>query len=183
MHLVLKYQIRLPRNLLLLLKTFIQTEALGKILGSDASLLEVTKPYAKKLLQRGYDARKLMKNLGHDARLMGHYLKQMPGYLHDILRQTAQGRQRLEFHHSGFEKLDAQLERGVNRLTVGIVIAASIVAAALILNSGREVLIVSTRISWLPSISLTSVLGLAGYFIATILGLWLILSILRSRRL
>ncbi|MDY0039317.1 MAG: AarF/UbiB family protein, partial [Desulforhabdus sp.] len=41
MQLVLKYQIRLPRNLLLLLKTFIQTEALGKILGSDASILEV----------------------------------------------------------------------------------------------------------------------------------------------
>ena len=62
MQLLVKYRIRLPRNLMLLLKTFIQTEALGKILGSDASLLEVTRPYAKELLQRGYDAQKLVRN-------------------------------------------------------------------------------------------------------------------------
>ncbi len=78
MQLVLKYRIRLPRNLLLLFKTFIQTEALGKILGSDASLLEVTKPYAKRLLQRSYEARKLLKNLDRDARDLGHTLKAMP---------------------------------------------------------------------------------------------------------
>ena len=53
MDLVYTYRIRLPRNLLLLFKTFIQTEALGKILGSDASLLEVAKPYAKKMIERG----------------------------------------------------------------------------------------------------------------------------------
>ena len=67
MQLVLKYHVRLPRNLLLLLKTFIQTEALGKILGSDAGIIEVTRPYAKKLLEKGYDARKLLKNMGRDS--------------------------------------------------------------------------------------------------------------------
>ena len=56
MQLVLKYRIRMPRNLLLLFKTFIQTEGLGKILGSDASLLEVTRPYAKRLLKRAGDS-------------------------------------------------------------------------------------------------------------------------------
>ncbi|MFP5213250.1 MAG: ABC1 kinase family protein, partial [Acidobacteriota bacterium] len=71
MELVLKYHVRLPRNLLLLLKTFIQTEALGKILGSDASILEVTRPYARALLQRGYDARSAFKNIGRDFRSTG----------------------------------------------------------------------------------------------------------------
>ena len=49
MQLIYKYHIRLPRNILLLLKTFIQTEALGKILGSEASLLEAARPYARKI--------------------------------------------------------------------------------------------------------------------------------------
>jgi ubiquinone biosynthesis protein len=78
MRLVFKYRIRMPRNLLLLFKTFIQTEALGKILGSEASLLEVTRPYAKRLLQRGYEAHKVMKNVGRDMKLFGGYLRQMP---------------------------------------------------------------------------------------------------------
>jgi ubiquinone biosynthesis protein len=66
MRLVFKYRIKMPRNLLLLFKTLIQTEALGKILGSEASLLEVTRPYAKKLLQQGYEAHKVLKNMGRD---------------------------------------------------------------------------------------------------------------------
>ncbi|MGD9369281.1 MAG: AarF/UbiB family protein, partial [Desulfobacteraceae bacterium] len=77
MRLIFKYRIHMPRNLLLLLKTFIQTEALGKILGSDASLLEVMRPYAKKLLQQGYDAQKVLKNVGRDVKAAGNYLRWM----------------------------------------------------------------------------------------------------------
>ena len=65
--LVLNYHVRLPRNLLLLLKTFIQAEALGKILNSDANILEVTRPYAEKLVQKGYDTHKLFKTIGQRA--------------------------------------------------------------------------------------------------------------------
>jgi len=183
MHLVLKYHIRLPRNLLLLMKTFIQTEALGKILGSDASILEVTRPYARKLLKKGYDTRSLAKNMGRDARAMANYLKAMPKLAHDILRQTAGGKQRLEFRHGGFEQLGGQLEKGVNRLTVGVVIAASIIAAAMILNSSQRIFDLSISIFGIQSISLTALLGIMGYVIATILGIWLVVSILRSGKL
>jgi len=183
MQLVLKYHIRLPRNLLLLLKTFIQTEALGKILGSDASILEVTKPYAKKLLQQGYDAKKVYKNIGRDARAMGGYMKMVPKYVHDILRHTAGGKQRIEIFHSGFRQMNAQIEKGVNRLTVGMVIAASIIAAALILNSSQKVLEFSFEFFGLQTLSVTALLGMVGYIIATVLGIWLIISILRSGRL
>lgn len=183
MQLVFKYHIRLPRNLLLLLKTFIQTEALGKILGSDASILEVTRPYAKKLLQQGYDARKLYKNIGRDTRLMGGYLKTTPKYLHEILRQLAAGRQRIEFSHTGFKPLGTQLEKGVNRLTVGLVISASIIAAAMVLNSSQKLLEFSFNFFGLQNISVTAILGVSGYLIATLLGIWLIISIFRSGKL
>lgn len=183
MQLVLKYHLTLPRNLLLLLKTFIQTEALGKILGSDASILEVTKPYAKKLLQRGYEAQKVFKNVGKDFRSMGSYLKMTPKLIHDLLRQTVRGQQRVELRHNGFQELGSQFERSINRFTVGMILSASIIAAALILNSTQKVLEFSFRFFGLQKISLTEVLGLIGYVIATILGIWLIVSILRSRKL
>ena len=183
MHLVLKYQIRLPRNLLLLLKTFIQTEALGKILGSDASLLEVTKPYAKKLVQRGYDTRKILLNFGKEARSAGNYLKMLPKFAHDILKQTARGRQRLEIRHSGFERLDTKLEKGGNRLTVGLIISASIIAGSLVLNSSQKVMMLQINFFGLHTVSVTALLGLIGYTIATLLGIWLIISIFRSGKM
>ena len=183
MDLVLKYHIRLPRNVLLLLKTFIQTEALGKILGSDASILEVTKPFAKELLKRGYDTRSIVKNLDREARTMSGYAKSLPKFLNDILRQTAAGRQRIELRHSGFEQMQSQLEKGVNRLTVGIIVAASIIAAAMILNSGQKILEFTTSVFGLQTISLTAILGFIGYAVATLLGIWLVISILRSGKL
>ncbi|GKT10756.1 AarF/ABC1/UbiB kinase family protein [Desulforhabdus sp. TSK] len=183
MQLVLKYHVHLPRNLMLLLKTFIQTEALGKILGSDASLLEVTRPYARQLLQRGIDARSMLKNLGRDARITGGYMKTVPRYVHDILKQTARGRQAMELRHTGFESLNAGLEKSVNRLTVGMIIAASIIGGAMILNSGQKIL--EFTLDWLgfQNISLTALLGVMGYVVATVLGLWLVLSIFRSGKL
>ncbi|MFZ0728056.1 MAG: AarF/UbiB family protein, partial [Desulfobacterales bacterium] len=140
MQLVLKYRIRLPRNLLLLFKTFIQTEALGKILGSDASILEVTRPYALRLLQRGYEARKLMRSAGKEARRIGGYVRTLPKYLHDIGRAVAGGKQRIEVWHGGFQELDDKIEKGMNRLTIGIIVSASVIAGSLILNSSQKIM-------------------------------------------
>ena len=183
MHLVLKYRIRLPRNMLLLLKTIIQTEALGKILGSDASLLEVTRPYAKRLIQKGHETQKLMRHIRKDARYVGKQIKELPRYVYDILRQTARGRQRIEIRHSGFERFDQKLEKGVNRLTVGLIISASIIAGSLVLNSGQKVIDLPLNLFGLQTVSVTALLGLVGYSIATVLGIWLIFSIFRSGKM
>ncbi len=181
--LALKYHIQLPRNLLLILKTFVQTEALGKIQESDANILEFTKPYAKKLLQRGYDAKKMFKNIGRDARYMSKYAKVMPKFAHDILKQVAKGKQRIEVWHEGFQQFDTKLEKGINRLTVGLIISASILAAALVLNSAQKVLVLSLEFIGLDQVPLTALLGIIGYVVATILGVWLIISIYGSGKL
>ncbi|MDA8137553.1 MAG: AarF/UbiB family protein [Desulfobacteraceae bacterium] len=183
MRLVFKYRVALPRNLLLLLKTFIQTEALGKILGSEASLLEVTRPYARRLLERGYEANKIFKNLGREIRTAGGYLRWMPKLTHDVFKRIAQGEHRLEIRHGGLEQTARKFENGLNRLTIGLVVAASVIAASLILNSSQNILVVQIDRFGLQSISITQVLGVTGYIIATILGLWLIFSIIRSGKL
>jgi ubiquinone biosynthesis protein len=183
MELVLTYHIILPRNLLLLFKTFIQTEALGKILQSNASLLEVSRPFAIKLLEKRLDPQKLFSEMSKDIKDMGTHLKMAPRWLHDILKQTAAGKQRLELHHSGFSSMDTRLEKGINRLTIGIVIAASTIAASLILNSSQKVLEFSVNLFGRQTVTITGILGLTGYTVATILGIWLIYSIFRSGKM
>jgi ubiquinone biosynthesis protein len=183
MQLVSKYQIHLPRNLLLLLKTLIQTEALGKTLNSDASILTVMKPYARQLLQKGYESRKILRNMGQELRNSGNYLKTAPKLLHDILKQTATGKQVVALRHTGFDQLNQKFERSVNRLVIGLVVSASTIAAALILNSDQTVIQFQVRLLGYQSLSLTAVLGVVGYCIATVLGLWLIISIFRSGKL
>jgi ubiquinone biosynthesis protein len=180
MQLLVKYRIRLPRDLMLLMKTFIQTEALGKILGSDASLLEVTRPYAKKLLQRGLDAQKLVHNLSREFRSTHSYLKAFPKLLHDFLKGLASGKRPIEIHHNGFQEIPVRIERGINRLTVGLVISASLIAGSLVLNSSQKMLEFTVDFLGGQTISITALLGLLGYSLATVLGFWLIVSIFRS---
>ncbi len=180
--LLFKYHIRLPQNLLLLLKTFVQTESLGKILGSDASILEVIRPYARAMLARGYDSKKILRTVGKDAWATGRFLRRTPKLLYDILKQAASGTGRLQFHHSGFDDVGRRFERGLNRLVIAIVLAASITAGAHVLDASEKIAIFPMDIMGSRTVSLTALLGLLGYTIASILGIWLIISIFRSGR-
>ena len=180
MRLAYKYHIRFPRNLLLLLKTFVQTEGLGKILGSTASILEVTRPYAKKLVQRGYDTNNLLKNLGREGRNLGTYLKMMPRFTHAILQRTAEGKHRIEIFHNGSDAIITRFERGLNRAVMGMIVAASTIAGSLLLNSPVKIFDISLAGI---TFSFTAMLGVTSYCIATSLGLWLIVSIFRSGKM
>jgi ubiquinone biosynthesis protein len=114
---------------------------------------------------------------------MGKQIKELPRYVHDILRQTARGRQRIEIRHSGLERFDQKLEKGGNRLTVGLIISASIIAGSLVLNSSQKVIELQLNFLGGQTVSLTALLGLVGYSIATVLGVWLIFSIFRSGKM
>jgi len=183
LQLIYKYKIRLPRNLLLLCKTFIQTEALGKILGSDASILEVTKPYAKKLIERGYLRKNVLKTMRKDAISMGSRMKMIPKLVHDILNQTAKGKQRIELQHNGFQDMSSRFVKSINRLIIGLVISASLIAGAMVLNASQNLFVFTVNLFGVQQISLTAILGVTGYVVASFLGVCLIIMIFRSRKL
>ena len=183
MQLLLKYHISLPRDLMLLFKTLIQAEALGKILGSDASLLEVTRPYAKKMLKQGYDTRKWVHNVMRDFRSTHGYLRVFPKLIHDILKELSARKHQIEIRHSGLQETNAKIVRSINRLTVSIVISASLIAGSLVLDSSQKVVEFRVDLLGVQTISITALLGLLGYSLATILGFWLIISIFRSGKM
>jgi ubiquinone biosynthesis protein len=96
---------------------------------------------------------------------------------------VSKGKQRVEIWHEGFQQFDTKLEQGLNRLTVGLVLSASILAAALVLNSAQKVLEFEVSFLGLEAVSLTAILGITGYVITTVLGVWLIIAIYRSGKL
>jgi len=53
----------------------------------------------------------------------------------------------------------------------------------MILNSGQKIMEFTFIFFGLQTVSLTAILGVIGYAVATLLGTWLIVSILRSGRL
>jgi ubiquinone biosynthesis protein len=63
------------------------------------------------------------------------------------------------------------LENVTSRLTFGIIIAALIIGSSMIITTGVKPLLFG-----FPA------LGIIGYLVSGILGLWLVINILRSRR-
>jgi ubiquinone biosynthesis protein len=88
------------------------------------------------------------------------------------LRKLLHGKLRVEFSHVGLEHLSQEMDRSSNRISFSLIISAIIVGSSLIVNLGRG-----------PLLYGFSTLGIIGFFIAGLLGLWLAVSILRSGRL
>ncbi|MEW6260025.1 MAG: hypothetical protein AB1547_08970 [Thermodesulfobacteriota bacterium] len=112
----------------------------------------------------------------------GH-TRDIPKWVNRILKHAAEDDGRIHLHHSGLEALQKGLEKGVNRLIIGLIVAASTVSGALVLNSSQTVFEVTIDLWGIQRLSATGVLGLTGYVIATVLGVWLFVSIVRSGKM
>jgi ubiquinone biosynthesis protein len=111
------------------------------------------------------------------------YLRVFPGLFYDVLKGSAAGRHQIEIRHTGFQQTNTRLERSINRLTIGIIISAALIAGSLVLDASHKVMEFSVDLFGVQTISVTALLGLLGYGLATILGLWLIISIFRSGKM
>jgi len=119
------------------------------------------------------------------------------GHLFNNFLSAAEKENFIFFFRSQFDQILHQVDTGYslrqmlakssccpdNRLTIGIIIAASTIAASLILNSSEKVLEFSVNLLGRQTLTITGILGLTGYTVATILGIWLIYSIFRSGKM
>ncbi len=181
--LAIKHGIRLPRELILLFKSLIAGENMGRVLSADASVLEVMQPYATKFLEQLHDPKVIFDNLKYDLFNYSKAARHIPDYLHNTMKNISKGDQQFKFDILGLENFGQEFGHAISRLTLSILIGSSLIAGAWVLNSDKNIFPVTILWLGLIDVSLTTVLGLMGYAFATILGFWLIYSILRGGRL
>jgi ubiquinone biosynthesis protein len=163
--LIHRYRISLPARMAMLLKALVTLEGTGKLLSPRFSLLDVMKPYRKKMLLRrlspGRQIRKL-RRLSWDIRRL---LDVLPRGLGEIVEQVQAGKFDVHLDHRG-------LEPSVNRLVLGML------ASALFLGSS---LMISRDVP--PMLFGVSVLGATGMLMSIFLGLRLWRAINKSGHL
>ncbi len=163
--LIHRYRISLPARMAMLLKALVTLEGTGKLLSPKFSLLDVVKPYRKKMLLRrlspGRQVRKL-RRLSWDIR---HLLDVLPRGLGEIVEQMQAGKFDVHLDHRG-------LEPSVNRLVLGMLASALFLGASLMIS--RDVP---------PKLFGVSLLGAAGMLMSVFLGLRLWRAINKSGHL
>jgi ubiquinone biosynthesis protein len=101
-----------------------------------------------------------------------YLLKEIPGEIRKILKQARQGKVKIEFEHRGLEPMLSTHARISNRIAFAIVLAALIIGSSLIVLSDIP-----------PKWNEIPIIGLVGFVIAGLMGLWLLVLILRRGKM
>jgi ubiquinone biosynthesis protein len=168
----LKHQIQLPPDFVILARTFFGAEGLARQLNPALNLVDAARPTAERILRQRYTPKQMAKNLWHQLKNFERLVSNLPSQVHDLMQKLLQGHLKIEFQHEGLENLQHSLDRSSNRISFAMVVAALIIGSSLLLTANRG-----------PIWNHLSILGLLGFLVAGLLGLWLIIAILRSGRI
>jgi len=167
-----RYRINFPSDLMLLAKALVTVEGIGRQLDPDFNMVGMLSPLITQLIRDRMSAASLSKEIAGLAQSYGGMIKRLPWDIKELINRLNQDKFRIDLRHQGFERLIVDLDKASNRISFSLLTAALVVGSSLIMQTDKGPLLFGFPI-----------LGLIGYSIAALLGLWLALAILRSGRL
>lgn len=171
--LVREHRILLPPEFTLMLKCLVTMEAMAVSLDGNFQIIEHLQPYARRLNLEQLDPRRWLRTGMHSMRDAADLLTKLPDDVNVILDKLKHGQFQMHFQHEHLDDLVNTLDKSSNRISFGLIIAGLLIASSLLVPQERVLL---------NFLSLQT-MGVLGYLAAAVMGLWLLVSILRSRRL
>lgn len=171
-HLVIKYGLKVPSDLLLMNKTILILDNLGRQLDPSFNAVTAAEPYAAGMIKRKMSPERVLDRTRDNLSEIGDIVIDTPKQINRILRKTLRDELTFKVDPAGMEKLIKDIDRSSNRLAFSIVVAAIIVGSSVLVQSD-----IGGRIMGMPTV------GAIGFLVAFLLGLRLIVSIIRSGRL
>lgn len=162
------YKVRIPPNLLLLLKALVIIEGVGLTLDPKYNIIQNIEPFVRRLLSKKYSPRKLTRGLFKSIGDLTILAKNLPEDLQAVIQKIRQGKLHIEFEHTGLEEFQKSNERISNRLSFSLLLVALIIGSALLVIAD-----VPPYVHNMPAI------GVFGFVLSGFLALRLIYSILR----
>lgn len=166
-----KYQIKLPGDLIVLARALMTMEGGGKRLDPDFDVFKVAEPFAQELIRRRMLPQNILERLYEEVSDTVSVLCTLPFELQQLMKTISRDKLSVEFRHTNLENLVSRMDIISNRISISLIISALLVASSLIIDSELG-----------PMVQGLPLLGLTGYILAGFLGIWLVLSILRSGR-
>ena len=131
-------------QLVLLQKTLLYIEGLGRQLYPELDLWSTAKPYLEEWMQQQVGpkafARKLKKNLPK----MTEYAADMPILLHKVLNDAAEGRLELEIRSDELSKLRQEARQNHRNMVTTISGGSMLIAGSMLLTLGPSILLPAT---------------------------------------
>jgi ubiquinone biosynthesis protein len=162
-----------PTQFTLMLKSMMTIESLATSLNPDFRLIEALKPYAQRSGLKDFEPRQMLRNFRKAMQGAGDLASRLPEDINSVLTKFRQGKFQMRIHHEHLENLTKTLDKSSNRISFALIIAALLVASSLLVAQEGMIL---------GLLSFQN-MGILGYIIAAVIGIWLIISIIRSRHI
>lgn len=164
---LVSHGIRCPGDLMLLIRALVTLEGVGRTLDPQFNLASVLQPFVQSSIRQRYSPSRIAGDLIHDARALASAAHKVPVSLSRTLEKLANDDLRVQLEHRHIDRLITEVDRSSNRVVIGLILAALIVASALVLRTELH--------SWWLSVPI--------YLLSSLLGAWLVYGIFRSGRL
>ncbi len=127
-----RFNMEIQPQLVLLQKTLLNIEGLGRQLYPDLDLWQTAKPFLEHWMHNQVGAKAFVRNLKHQAPQILERMPEIPMLAHAVLKQLQQGTLKVESKPEELIKLRREI-RQANRRTVSAIAGSSLIVCAVLL--------------------------------------------------
>ena len=157
MNLMVKYEVSLPREFVLMARGFSLIEDMGMKLDPEFDVFNEVQPLAKKLISKKLSPKTLFDYMQHNVVEVEHFMRTLPHDINDLIYKIQNDKISIELKIKDLTFL-------INQISISIIIAALLVGSSLVIMSD-----VGYEIFDIP------ILGLIGFSISLILGIFIVI--------
>ncbi len=166
------YNIRIPVDLMLLAKSLVLVEGMGRALDPAFDMVEHLKPFMIKALRKKFSPRRVSRDINQILFSYLNLARTIPRDFKEIINRINRNKFKIDLEHRGLDKFTAEFDRSINRLSTSMILAAMIIGSSIIMHIDKG-----------PKILGFPVFAFMGYSVAGLVGLWLVYAIIRSGRM
>ena len=129
-----RFNMEVQPQLVLLQKTLLNIEGLGRQLYPELDLWQTAKPFLERWMNDQIGPRAFIRNIKNSLPLWAEQLPQLPTMMHQLAQQARDGNLEVQSNSDELDKLRREVRQANRRSVAAITAAALIVAAAVILG-------------------------------------------------
>lgn len=165
-------RIAFPRDITLLIKGLLVLEGLISRLAPGMAIIDLMAPFIRGQILKSRDTRQEALRYAVGLQRMARSGLRLPDKILEILNKVAAGKATIQLETLHLKEVMADLKRSLNRIVFALIVSSLIIGSSMVISADVG-----------PEVYSVSILGLVGYVGAAIMGLWLLLSILRSGKI
>jgi ubiquinone biosynthesis protein len=167
-----KNQVKVPYNITLLVRGTLAVEGFVLMLDPDLNITELVEPYAKKAIIESFYPQHIARVLYDNVSSWSRVFQKAPDKISHILDIAESGYVGIRLETEEIDLLISQVNTISNRLSFSLLVSSIIVASSLIAQTDMK-----------PTLGGVPLLGVLGFLLAGIFGMWLVFSIFKTGKI